>query len=304
MLISEIYWCIYIDKEKSVIVFQDKKIRRTWFNEEWWFVAVDIVEVLTDSKDPVRYLKDMRRRDESFSKGWVQIATPLLIQTIGGAQNINCVSLKGAFRLIQSIPSPKAEPFKLWLSQVGYERVQEIQNPELAQKRMKELFRAKGYSNEWIEKRVRGIAVRDELTDVWKKRGIKDKKDFSILTAEISKATFDITPSEYKDIKGLKHENLRDHMNDLELLFTFLGETMTKEITIKENPEELTKAKQIARRGGRVAGIARKEAEKELDRKVISKDNYLSIPEKQKRLILKSPKRRKPIYISKNHKSR
>ncbi|HOZ35443.1 MAG TPA: Bro-N domain-containing protein [archaeon] len=289
-----------MEKENALIVFQNKKIRRTWFNEEWWFVAIDIVEVLTDSIDPSGYLKDIRRRDESFNKGWGQIATPLSIQTAGGKQQLNCISLKGAFRLIQSIPSPKAEPFKRWLAKVGYERIQEIQDPELIQKRLKELYRQKGYSDSWIEKRLRGIIVRDELTDEWKKRGIKEEKDFSILTAEISKATFDIIPSEYKKIKNLKNENLRDHMDDLELLFIVLGETLTKEIIIKEDPKELEKAKTIANRGGKVAGIARVAAEKELERKIISESNYLAIPEKRKRLRFKNPKCKKPSYNTKS----
>lgn len=183
--------------QKRLIVFQGKTIRRMWFNDEWWFVAVDIIEALTDSKDPSGYLKDMRRRDEWFAQGWGQIATLLPILTDGGIQNINCVSTKGAFHLIQSIPSQKAEPFKQWLAQVGYERVQEIENPELAQRRMKEIYKAKEYSDEWIEKRVRGIAIRDELTNEWEKRGVKNNKEYSILTAEISKATFGMTSSEY-----------------------------------------------------------------------------------------------------------
>src|SRR3989338_7014074 len=226
-----------MDEKNALVVFQDKRIRRKWFNDEWWFVAVDIVTALTDSKDPSGYIKDMRRRDEGFGQGWGQIATPLSIETQGGKQNINCVSTKGAFRLIQSIPSPKAEPFKLWLAQVGYERIQEIENPELAQKHMKELYSAKGYSDDWIEKRVRGIAIRDELTDEWKKRKVETEKEFAILTAEISKATFGMTPSEYQRFKGLKKENLRDHMNDLELIFSMLGERVSAEITRKEDAQ-------------------------------------------------------------------
>ena len=184
---------------KALVVFQDKKIRRTWYNNEWWFVIEDIVFVLTDSKDTKGYIKDMRRRDEELSKGWGQIATPLKIETDGGKQSINCANTKNIFRIIQSIPSPKAEPFKLWLAQVGYERVEEIQNPELAQIRMKEIYRAKGYSDEWIEKRVRGIAIRQELTDEWKIRGLKKDKEYAILTNEISKATFGKTTDEYKN---------------------------------------------------------------------------------------------------------
>lgn len=173
-----------MDAKSALVVFQDKKIRRVWFNDEWWFVAIDIIAALTDSADPLGYLKDMRRRDEGFAQGWGQIATPLLVETYGGKQRINCVSTKGAFRPIQSIPSKKAEPFKQWLAEVGYDRIKEIENPELAQKRMKALYKAKGYSDGWIEKRVRGIAIRDELTDEWGKRGVEKDREYAILTAE------------------------------------------------------------------------------------------------------------------------
>ena len=273
-----------MNQNNALVVFQGTKIRRTWFNDEWWFVAIDIVEALTDSKDPSGYLKDMRRRDESFKEGWGQIATPLEISTIGGKQRINCVSTKGAFRLTQSIPSKKAEPLKQWLAEVGYQRVQEIENPELAQKRMKELYKAKGYSDDWIEKRVRGIAVRDELTDEWNKIGVQEEKEFAILTAEISKATFGMTPGEYQRYKGLKKENLRDHMNDLEIIFSMLGERVSTEITRKEDAQGYTEVEDAAKRGGRVAGNARKETEKEIGSPVTSKENYLSEPEKKKRL--------------------
>ena len=185
-------------ERNALVVFEDKKIRRVWHNDEWWFVIEDVIFALTDSKDPKGYIKDMRRRDDVLSEGWGQIATPLKIETIGGMQSTNCANVKGIFRIIQSIPSPKAEPFKLWLSQVGYERVQEKENPELAQKRMKELYKAKGYSDDWIEKRVRGIAIRDELTDEWKQRGVNENVEFAILTNEISKATFGKTVEEYK----------------------------------------------------------------------------------------------------------
>ena len=272
------------DSGKALVVFQGKKIRRTWFNEEWWFVAVDLIEALTDSKDPSGYLKDMKRRDEGFAEGWRQIATPLLIDTAGGKQNMNCVSVKGAFRLIQSIPSPKAEPFKLWLAEVGYERVQEIENPELMQKRMKEIYKAKGYSDDWIEKRVRGIAVRDELTDEWRKRGVKEGMEFGILTSEISKATFGLTPPAYKKLKGLKRESLRDHMNGLELIFTMLGEASTTHIARSKNAQQFEENKKAAHEGGSVAGIARKELEKQSNVKVASPENYLKGSEQKKRI--------------------
>lgn len=258
--------------EKSLIIFKEKQIRRTWHNEEWWFSVVDIVAVLTDSLDPAGYIKDMRRRDEELSKGWGQIATPLPIQTIGGIQKINCTNIEGAFRIIQSIPSPKAEPFKKWLAKVGYERVKEIENPELAQERMKILYEQKGYSKDWIDKRLRGIAIRQNLTDEWKERGIASEKDYAILTAEISKATFGMTPAEYKNFKNIPTKskaNLRDNMTDLELIFTMLGEKVTTEISTQEKPENFTKSKKVSKRGGTVAGNARKATEKELKRSVI-----------------------------------
>ena len=218
--------------ENHLVVFQEKAIRRTWHKEEWWFAIVDVVAVLTDSVQPDGYVKDLRRRDKELAKGWGQIATPLRVETEGGVQRVNCANTEGLFRIIQSIPSPKAEPFKRWLAQVGYERVREIENPELAAARMRELYAAKGYSDEWIEKRVRGIAIRDELTNEWKKRGVKEQREYSILTAEISRATFGMTPAEYREFKSLDKpaDNLRDHMNDLELIFTMLGEASTTEI--------------------------------------------------------------------------
>ena len=238
-------------KELSKIsIFKGKKIRKTLHENEWFFVIQDIVEALTDSVDPAGYIKDMRRRDEELSKGWGQIATPLPIQTEGGIQQINCANTEGIFRIIQSIPSPKAEPFKRWLAKVGYERIQEIEDPELATKRTRALYKLKGYSDDWIEKRMRGIAIREELTDEWKNRGADEQRDYEILTAEISKATFGITPSEYKKIKGLKRENLRDNIDDFELIFTMLGEKSTTEIHKTENSYGKEKLKKDAGRGG------------------------------------------------------
>ncbi|MFH0870592.1 MAG: Bro-N domain-containing protein [archaeon] len=280
-----------MEEDKALVVFQDKKIRRTWFNDEWWFVAVDIIRVLSDSKDAEGYLKDMRRRDEGFAQGWGQIATPLLIETAGGKQRINCVSTKGAFRLVQSIPSKRAEPFKLWLAQVGYERVEEIQNPELIQERMKKIYRAKGYSDEWIEKRARGIAVRNELTDEWKNRGVNEQKEFALLTDEITEATFGKKVHEYKDFKGLKRENLRDHMDDLELILTMLGEATTTRLSRDRDSEGFVKLDDDAKDGGDVAGSARKNIEKKLGKSVVSNENFLEKPEKQKRLENKKSER-------------
>jgi DNA-damage-inducible protein D len=270
--------------ETKIAIFKGKEIRKIIHNNEWWFSVSDVVAVLTDSKDPSGYIKDMRRRDAELSKGWGQIATPLSIETPGGKQKVNCANTEGIFRIIQSIPSPKAEPFKRWLAKVGYERVQEIEDPELATQRTKALYRAKGYSDDWIEKRMRGITIRAELTDEWKNREVGQEREYAILTAEISKATFGLTPSEYKDLKGLERENLRDHMNDLELIFSMLGEAATTEITKTKDAKGFDENRTAARKGGRIAGDARENLEKETKRMVVSRENYLSAPEKRKRL--------------------
>jgi len=277
--------------ENALSVFEGKMIKKIWNNDEWWFVLEDIIVALTDSNDPKQYINKMRQRDEELSKGWVQIVHTLSVNTVGGKQQMNCTNTEGAFRIIQSIPSPKAEPFKLWLAKVGYDRVKEIQDPELAQKRMRELYKAKGYSDAWIEKRVRGIAIRDELTEEWKNRSVGAEKEYSILTAEISKATFDMTPSEYKEFKGLKRENLRDHMDDLELIFTMLGEKVSTEITKKEDSQGFIQAESAAKKGGKIACNARKETEKELGKPVTTKENYLQEPEKTQRKKLLQKKR-------------
>src|SRR3990167_6132170 len=236
-----------IESGKALVVFQGKGIRRTWFNDEWWFSVVDIVEVLTESGRARKYWSDLKKRltDEGFELS-AKIGQLKLESDDGKSYLTDCVNTKNAFRIIQSIPSKKAEPFKQWLAQVGYDRVQEIENPELAQKRMKEMYKQKGYSDDWIEKRVRGIAIRDELTDEWKKRGVETDKEYGILTAEISKATFGITPSEYQKLKGLKKENLRDHMDDLELIFTMLGERVSTEIHRTEDSQGVPKLKNDA----------------------------------------------------------
>ena len=263
----------------NIKLFQDKKIRSVWSDEEeqWYFSIVDVVEALTDSPKPRQYWRKMKDRDlkefESYPF-WVQLK---MVSSDGKKYATDCANVKGLFRIIQSIPSPKAEPFKQWLAQVGYERLLEIENPELAQERMKELYEKKGYPKDWIDKRLRGMAIRQNLTDEWKRRGITAEQDYAILTAEISKATFGMTPSEYKEYKGLtkKNQNLRDHMDDLELIFTMLGERVTTEISQKEDPETFEESRQIAKRGGNVAGVARKETEKELGRSVSNPNNYL-----------------------------
>lgn len=270
--------------ETRIALFQRKEIRRTIHNNEWWFVVEDVVLALIDSANAKQYIQRMKQRDPELSKGWVQIVHTLSIQTSGGKQNMLCANAEGLFRLIQSIPSPKAEPFKRWLAKVGYERMQEIENPELATKRTRALYKAMGYSDDWIEKRMRSIAIRDELTDEWKKRGVKEQREYAILTAEISQAAFGLTPSEYVKLKNLKRENLRDHMNDLELIFSMLGEAATTEITRTRDAHEFDENKQAARDGGSVAGNARRELEKKSGRKVVSKDNYLELSQSVKKV--------------------
>lgn len=272
----------------NIKLFQDNKIRSAWNDEEeqWYFSVVDVVEALTDSVNPTDYLKKIRKRDKSLAT-YLGTNCPQveMLTESGKKRKILAANVKSLFRIIQSIPSPKAEPFKQWLSQVGYERMLEIENPELAQERMKLLYEQKGYPKDWIDKRLRGIAIRQNLTDEWKKRGITEERDFAILTAEISKATFGMTPSQYKEFKGLtkKNQNLRDHMDDLELIFTMLGERVTTEISEKEAPESFTENKNVARRGGSVAGTARKATEKELGRNVSTPKNYL--PESEKKML-------------------
>jgi len=269
----------------NIKLFESKQIRSEWSESEqkWYFVVADVIQVLTDTPNPSDYIKKMRKRDEELSKGWGQFVTPLSVDTIGGKQKLNCASAKGLLRIIQSIPSPKAEPFKLWLAQVGSDRLDEIENPELAAKRTRELYKLKGYPDDWIEKRMRSIAIREELTEEWKNRGVKEEIEYSILTAEISKATFGLTPSEYKKVKGLKSQNLRDHMTDLELIFSMLGEASTKEIVTNTDPKGFEPNKKAAKAGGKIAGDARKQLELKSGKKVVTSANYL--PESQKKGI-------------------
>jgi len=270
-----------LEPSTKIAVFKGKEIRKTIHNGEWWFVIADVVQVLTTSAQPSGYIKDMRKRDQELNKGWGQIASPLLIETKGGAQKINCANTEGIFRIIQSIPSPKAEPFKRWLAKVGYERIQEIEDPELAMKRTRAIYKAKGYSDDWIEKRMRSIAIRDELTEEWKNRKIKEQREYAILTAEISKAAFGMTPNEYKKHKNLKQENLRDHMTDLELIFSMLGEASTTEITRSKDAQGFDENKDAAQKGGKISGNARAELERETGQKVISQKNHLKQIEQQ-----------------------
>ena len=275
--------------ETKLVVFKNKEIRRTLLDNEWYFAVVDVVAALTDSNKPRDYWYRMKKR-ETISSG-IELSTfcrQLKLESSDGKRyKAEIANTEGIFRIIQSIPSPKAEPFKRWLAKVGYVRVQEIEDPDLATKRTKAIYRAKGYSDSWIEKRMRGIAIREELTDEWKQRGIKEQPEYAILTAEISKAAFGITPSEYRDLKGLKRENLRDHMTDLELIFSMLGEAATTEIARKQDVRGFNENKTAAHKGGRISGEAREKLEVETGSKVITSENYLTEPESRKRLARK-----------------
>jgi len=270
----------------KVAVFRNKRIRKTIYNNKWWFSVVDVVQVLTDQPDDYtarKYWNKLSQRLRAEGSELVTICHRLKLEAADGKKyETDCANTEGIFRIIQSIPSPKAEPFKRWLARVGYERVQEIDDPELATKRTRALYKAKGYSDDWIEKRMRGIAIREELTDEWKKHGVRQNQEYEILTAEISKAAFGLTPSQYKKLKGLKRQNLRDHMTDLELIFSMLGEAATTQITRVEHPDGFTENRRVSRRGGNVAGVARKKLEQETGKKVVTGENYLRKPQNKK----------------------
>ncbi len=273
----------------NLVLFEQKQVRRLWneTDQKWYFAIVDVVGVLTDSVNAGAYWRKLKERLRKEGNESVTGCHALKMTAADGKQRMTDVAdAEQLLRLIQSIPSPKAEPFKRWLAKVGYERLQEIENPELASQRMRDVYRLKGYSQTWIEKRMRGIAVRDELTEEWKKRGVKERTEYAILTAEISKATFGLTPTEYRDHKALAHpgDNLRDHMTDLELIFTMLGEASTTEIARNTDAQGFPQNKQAARQGGRVAGNARKELESKSGRKVSTRENFKETPESQRRL--------------------
>ncbi|MBS3122431.1 Bro-N domain-containing protein [Candidatus Woesearchaeota archaeon] len=271
-----------MDKDKALVVFQDKKIRRIWHNDEWYYSVVDVVEALTDSLAPRQYWGVLKGRESQLLTFCLQLK---LISADGKYYLTDCANTKSMFRIIQSIPSPKAEPFKLWLAKVGYERIQEIENPELAQDRVKEYYELKGYPKEWIDKRLRGIAIRQDLTDEWKSRGVQEEKDFGILTNEISKATFGKTIREYKEFKKLKksNQNLRDHMTDWELILTMVGEKATTDITIAKDAKGFPQLKHTAKEGGDIAKNTRKELEQKTGKSIVSKENYLHLTEGKKK---------------------
>lgn len=262
----------------NIKLFENRQVRSVWSEEEekWYFSVQDVVEILTGTVDAKDYIKKMRKRDQALNANWGTICPLVEMEAADGKRRkIQASNARGLLRIIQSIPSPKAEPFKLWLAQVGSERLDEIENPELASRRARELYKLKGYPDDWIEKRLRSIAIREELTDEWKNHGVNESRDYAILTAEISRATFGLTPSEYKKVKGLKSQNLRDHMNDLELIFSMLGEASTTEIVRKKNPDGFVENKKAANQGGKIAGDARKALELETGSKVVTSNNYL-----------------------------
>ncbi len=272
----------------NIKLFESKKVRSEWNEkeEQWYFSIIDIIEILTESQRPRKYWVDLKKKllQEGFEQLSEKIGQLKMEASDGKKYLTDVADVKTLLRIIQSIPSPKAEPFKRWLAQVGYERLEEIENPELATQRTRELYKAKGYSDDWIEKRMRSIAIHEELTEEWKNRGVREQLEYAILTAEISKATFGLTPSEYKKIKGLKSQNLRDHMTDLELIFSMLGEASTTAIVKTKNPKGFVQNKVVAKQGGTIAGDARKALELKTGEKVISEDNYLPESKKNKKL--------------------
>ena len=264
-----------MEQNNKIILFQEKRIRREWHNDKWHFSIVDVIEVLTDSPIPRNYWTKVKKsllEESQTHPFWMQLK---LAATDGKLRLTDCTDTEGVLRLIMSVPSPKAEPFKLWLAQVGRERMDEIENPELGIERIKELYKAKGYSDEWINMRLKSIDIRKELTDEWKGRGVKEGQEYSILTAEISKATFGMSPSEYSKFKNLDKHNLRDHMTNLELIFTMLGEESTRQTAVENNAIGFEENHEAALKGGTITGKALKLYEKESNRKVVSPENFL-----------------------------
>ena len=279
-----------IQISSKIAIFKGQQIRKIIHNDEWFFSIIDVIQVLTNSSSPRRYWSDLKTKiidNEGFNQLYDKIVQLKMKSSDGKKYLTDTANTETIFRIIQSVPSPKAEPFKRWLAKVGYERIQEIEDPELATKRSRAIYKAKGYPEGWIEKRMRGIAIREQLTDEWENRGIKAQQAYAILTAEISKATFGIVPSEYKKLKNLEKENLRDHMTDLELIFSMLGEASTSEIAVQKDAQGFKENKQVAKLGGSIAGNARKELEEKSGRKVVTASNFLDLKSKSKELISK-----------------
>ena len=264
-----------MDNNSQIILFQEKQIRRVWHEEAWWFAVADVVEMLTDSPQPRQYWTKVKKKiaeESQLYPIWIQLKVEA---ADGKLYTTDCANTQGLFRIIMSIPSPKAEPFKIWLAQLGQERMEEVENPDLAAERARELYRAKGYPDDWIEMRLKSIDIRNQLTNEWKNRQVQEGQEYAILTAEIAKATFGLTPAEHKELKSLRRENLRDHMTNLELIFTMLGEEVTRNLATSEDAQGFVENRAVARQGGKLAGDARKKVEKDQRVKVVSDQNFL-----------------------------
>ena len=262
-----------MDEKNQLIPFEGAEIRKIWLEDAWWFSVVDVIGVLTDSVSPRDYWTTMKRREPQMPT----FCRRLKMTASDGRQRLtDCANTEGVLRIVMSVPSPKAEPLKLWLAQVGKERIEETQNPELASERMAEIYKAKGYSDEWITNRMQSIEARKRLTDEWKARGVKEGQEYSILTATIAKGTFDMTPSEHAKFKNLEKENLRDQMTPLELILTAFGEEVTRQFAIKEDAQHFNENHEVAQKGGHEAGKARLRLEKQ-GLNVVSSDNFLGL---------------------------
>jgi len=267
-----------------IVQFENKKVRRQEYKGVWHFSIVDIIEILTNSENPRRYWSDLKRKlkeEEGFVQLYEKIVQLKLLSSDGKAYNTDTTKVQTLLRIIQSIPSPKVEPLKQWLARVGYERLEEVENPELAMKRMHFIYEKKGYPKDWIALRERSIAVRNTLTDEWKERGA-DRKDYSVLTAVLGKETFDLTQKQHKKVKNLKKENLRDHMSDLELILTMLGEATSTKLHQDKESHGANKLKNDTKVAGKIAGNTRKEIEKQTGKKVVTSDNYLDLKQNKK----------------------
>ena len=260
--------------DNQLTPFEGTEIRKLWHDEQWYFSVVDVIQILTDSSNPSRYWTNLKSREKELYPNWVKLK---FLAPDGKMRPTDCANTEGVFRILMSVPSPKAEPLKLWLASLGKQAIDETENPELLTARQTELYRAKGYTEEWIGRRLQTIETRKELTDEWKARGVKDNQEYAILTATIAKGTFGVTPTEHKEIKGLDRQNLRDHMTPLELIFTALGEEATRQITLRDNAQGFSDSHEAAQIGGRIGGKARNNYEEESGLKVVSKDNFLEL---------------------------
>jgi DNA-damage-inducible protein D len=264
-----------MENQNSIVPFESQEIRKTWHDEQWYFSIIDIIHSLTDSPNPQVYWGTVKRRENQL----IAICKKLkFLAPDGKMRSTDCANTEGVFRIIMSVPSPKAEPLKLWLASLGKQAIDEAENPELLTERQAEIYRAKGYTEEWIGRRVQTIETRKALTDEWKGRGVKENDEYAILTATIAKGTFGLTPTEHKEVKGLDRQNLRDHMTAIELIFTALSEEATKQITIENDAQGFNENHDAAAEGGRIAGGARAYFEKERKTKVVSTENFLNLP--------------------------